>query len=128
MAHTLISMELKGLPPTVNNYYGRTGCTVYKKTQARQWQEKAVSELSEHWGNIPPYSGAVDFHIVYLCKDNRKWDIDNRVKALQDCLEQAGIIENDRQVQSLHVRREYAPDRAETTTRIILMEYKGEKD
>ena len=77
MAHTLISMELEGLPPTVNNYYGRTGCTVYKKTQARQWQEKAVSELSEHWGNIPPYSGAVDFHIVYLCKDNRKWDIDN---------------------------------------------------
>ena len=70
----------------------------------------------------------MDFHIVYLCKDNRKWDIDNRVKALQDCLEQAGIIENDRQVQSLHVRREYAPDRAETTTRIILMEYKGEKD
>ena len=127
MARTFLDLELEGLPPTINNYYGRSGYTVYKRTQARHWQEQAVSLLSEHWGSKPPYPYPVEFMIIYQSPKRRKWDIDNRIKPLQDCLELAGIIKNDRQVESLHVRREYAPHRTEPATRIILMEYKGEQ-
>ena len=125
MAHTLINLELEGLPPTVNNYYGRSFRTVYKKARAREWKEKAVALLSAHWGGKPPYPDPVEFKIIYQSPNRRKWDIDNRVKALQDCLELAGIIENDKQVESLHVRREYVSCRKKTATRIILLEYRG---
>ena len=103
----LAEFELKNLPPTVNNLYGRLRNTVYKKPEVRKWQNETISYMRTVWKNKPIIRKALELRIEFITKDHRKWDIDNRIKPLQDCLERAGVIENDRQIERLSVRREY---------------------
>ena len=98
-ANILLELELEGLPPTVNHLYrtGRTGYR-YKTESGRRYQEQVSFLLAQ-------YSGEVELRIEFVVKSRRKWDIDNRVKALQDCLNMAKILQDDSQVQILHVER-----------------------
>ena len=102
----LLKLQLEGLPPTVNHLYrtGRFGFR-YKTEKGWKYQEQISSLLAGKWQPRPPYSGDIEFRIEFTVKTRRKWDIDNRVKALQDCLNMANIIEDDSQVQILHVER-----------------------
>ena len=105
-ANILLELELEGLPPTVNHLYrtGRTGYR-YKTAGGRKYQEQVSFLLAQKWQGRPAYSGEVDLRIEFIVKSRRKWDIDNRVKALQDCLNMAKILQDDSQVQILHVER-----------------------
>lgn len=118
---TIFSIEISGLPPTINHYYRRGYHSVYKTAEAREWQEEIVSLMREQRSGQNSYTGAVELEIIYQVQSRRKWDIDNRVKALQDCLELAGIIKNDNQIEILKVRREYrsGKDRTLLTVRSI---------
>ena len=89
---TLLELELLGLPPTLNQMYRNRGHYRYK-------------------------TGAVSLSVKLMTKDKRRWDIDNRVKALQDCLSIGGVIEDDSQIDELHVKRER---REKTATYIAL--------
>lgn len=102
----LLELELEGLPPTVNHLYrtGRSGFR-YKTERGRKYQEQISSLLAKKWQSRAPCPDDIEFCIEFTVKTRRKWDIDNRVKALQDCLSMAGIIEDDSQVQVLHVER-----------------------
>lgn len=102
----LLELEIQGLPPTVNHLYrtARAGFR-YKTKNGRKYQEHISSLLAEKWQGCAPYSKDIELRIEFKVKSRRKWDIDNRVKALQDCLGMAGIIEDDSQVQILHVER-----------------------
>lgn len=115
---------LHSLPPTVNNLYGYLRRTVYKKPAVRKWQNDTISQLRSEWNNKPPLSYPLEIHIVFTAKDHKKWDLDNRIKPLQDCLERAKIIENDNQIEALHVCRFY--DNSEST-RISLSKYSHEE-
>lgn len=103
----IIKVNLLGLPPTVNHLYrtSRNGVR-YKTPQGREWQALTASIMAMAKTNRKPYGGDVALEIVFRTADRRKWDIDNRVKALQDCLAMAGVIEDDRQIQRLHVERQ----------------------
>ena len=118
----LISLEIEGLPPTVNQMYRNVnihGITRRYKTPAcHDFQDKLASKLKRLWGDKPPYMGNVSLYVEFSQKDRRRWDIDNRVKALQDCLSMAGIIKDDRQIDFLQVERRYKTDK--TSTRLIL--------
>lgn len=113
----LLSLELKGLPPTVNHLYRTSSKTGrrYKTSMGKLYQDYVTLMLSTQWGSRPAYTGAIELRIKLISSDRRKWDIDNRVKALQDCLERSGIIEDDAQVEVLHVERESGE---RTTTRL----------
>ncbi len=102
----LLELEIEGLPPTVNHLYrtGRTGFR-YKTETGCKYQEYVSSILAHEWQYKPAYTGDIELRIEFIVKSRRKWDIDNRVKALQDCLNMSGIIEDDSQVQILHVER-----------------------
>lgn len=101
----LAEFHLDGLPPTINHYYLRTGRTIFRKTEARAWQKAAEAVIMSIWGNRPAYAGIVKLRIIFEVRTRRKWDMDNRIKPLQDCLEHAGVIVNDNQVEMLHVER-----------------------
>ena len=102
----LLELEIEGLPPTVNHLYrtGRTGYR-YKTETGRKYQEQVSLLLAQEWQGRLAYSGDVELRIEFQVKTRHKWDIDNRVKALQDCLNMAKIIQDDSQVQILHVER-----------------------
>lgn len=122
---TLARVELLGLPPTVNHLYrtSRNGIR-YKTPQGREWQNTTAAIMAAAKTNRAPYDGDVALEIVFRTADRRRWDLDNRVKALQDCLAMAGVIEDDRQIQRLHVERQAGP---KTATFVVVLELKRGK-
>ena len=119
----ILDITLLELPPTINHYY-RTGRTVrYKTAEGKAFQAQAAAVMNTFRKNDVPYAGPVALHIIMTTKTRRKWDLDNRVKAVQDCLALAGVIEDDNQIDELVVRRESFPklDR----TRVIVMTREG---
>lgn len=106
----LVKMEIEGLPPTVNLLYRNSGHVRYKTASGRKYQEHVSALLRQQWRNRLPCEKPVEFRITFTSNDMRRWDIDNRVKALQDCLSMAGIIKDDRQVDILHVERKKGTD------------------
>lgn len=98
--------NLLELPPTVNHIYRRGRCgNRYKTAATRHYQAQVSQTLANIWHGQPPYTGPVELRIIFVTATRRKWDIDNRVKALQDCLMLSGVIQDDTQVQILHVER-----------------------
>ena len=100
-------MNIEGLPPTVNQMY-RTGrnSTRYKRAEVSDWQEETAGKIREAW-NKGAYTGHVEVHIVFTMKGNRRWDIDNRLKSLLDCLELASVIRDDSQIWGISAHKEY---------------------
>jgi crossover junction endodeoxyribonuclease RusA len=101
----VVAAELPGVPPTVNHYIRHTrDGRHYKTKEAREWQETAATLIALSYraragnGHPAPYKGLVEFKIDWYSKTWGKEDADNRIKAAQDCLALAGVIEDDRQV------------------------------
>ena len=103
----LIEVEIKGLPPSVNKMYGVSRHGKFKLGDVSKWQAQAVTEIQRKRTSRSVYTGDVELSIILYSNSRRRWDVDNRVKALQDCLQFAGVVENDAQVQKLTVERVY---------------------
>ena len=103
----LLEVELKGLPPTVNQMYRNAGVHVrYKTRKAKDFQKYAVAAMqAAHLVSLTSHARCV-MEVKFFDASNRKWDLDNRLKALQDCLQMAGIIEDDSQIDFITVERE----------------------
>ena len=106
----LLSMEFEGLPPTVNHLYENSHGRRYKTSEGWRYQKQISAALAKCWHSRPVYKAPVELRIFFITNNKRRWDIDNRVKALQDCLSMAGIIEDDKQVNVLHVERKYGKE------------------
>ena len=95
----LLRLELEGLPPSVNQMYrtGRSG-TRYKRPEVSDWQSETSMLMREAWSKDRAYVEPVEVHVQFTVGNNRRWDVDNRLKALLDCLELGGVIEDDSQI------------------------------
>lgn len=117
---TLISIELEGLPPTVNQMYRnvtRGSFTRRYKTQAcHDFQDMLSTRIKTLWREKPPYEGRVALFIKFFQSDRRRWDLDNRLKALQDCLQLAGVIKDDSQIDFISIERQYSNKNATILT------------
>ena len=88
------------LPPTTNATYRHKGHFVYMTKEARAWREQATWLLK-------PYRGAkpTELDITYYLKRER--DVDGSSKLIIDCLEHAGVVDNDRDILDVHLHKRW---------------------
>ena len=98
----IFKLLLSGLPPSANQMYrtGRNG-NRYKRREVSDWQEETAELVREAWGKPEAYTGEVEVHVVFTVREKRRWDVDNRLKALLDCLALGGVIEDDSQISGI---------------------------
>lgn len=116
----ILRAKLDGLPPTANLLYRTSRIGIrYKTKEGKEWQKAAACIFSKNYKRPDPYTGDVNLQIVFFTENRRRWDIDNRVKALMDALMLGGVIKDDGQVKALHVERVLSPTK-ETHTYVIV--------
>ncbi len=106
----LLHIEIDGLPPTVNHMYRMHGRYKYKTSDTREYQAHVTGKIRSEWQNKPVFKGRASLVITFYTNNRKRWDIDNRVKALQDCLNMAGVIGDDTQIDMLIVSRKHVQD------------------
>ena len=97
-------------PPTINHAYhlrGRGGGLAL--TAASRAFRKEVGVLMHKYvpkrGPLYPLSVRLFLEIYLHAPDRRIYDLDNRLKAVQDALQHAGMYEADSQIDKLSVTR-----------------------
>lgn len=92
------------LPPTANHIWKSSGKRRFLSSEYRAF--KGMVALIVKRERVPRFGGKRMAVAVELCFPNRRrCDISNRVKALEDALTEAGVWDDDSQVDQLHVRR-----------------------
>ena len=91
------------LPPSVNSYWGFAGSRRFLTLAAREFKKEVAHIASQQHINFG--DKRLSLTVTLHFKDRRKSDIDNRIKSLLDALVQAGLFDDDSQVDELHVYR-----------------------
>ena len=92
------------LPPSINHYWGTHGHRRYVSKAGVLFKEQVSNYVAEY--QVPKLGTArLEFQVTLYPKDRRKQDIDNRIKALWDALADAGVFDNDEQIDILIVHR-----------------------
>lgn len=92
------------LPPSVNHYWGTHGHRRYVSKAGVEFKEQVQDYVMEY--RVPKLGAArLEMKVVLHPKNKRKQDIDNRIKALWDALADAGVFDNDEQIDILLVER-----------------------
>jgi crossover junction endodeoxyribonuclease RusA len=92
------------LPPSVNSYWRKSPKGMYISQEGKDFRQKVAEIVAEH--NAIKFGSARLFMAVKLSmRDRRAADLDNRLKALNDALEHAGLFDDDEQIDELHVKR-----------------------
>jgi len=92
------------LPPSVNSYRtifrGRMGIS----KAGREFKSQVSDYVVEY--RVPKLGKArLEMKVVIYPRDRRKQDIDNRIKALWDALGDAGVFDDDEQIDILLIER-----------------------
>lgn len=95
------------MPPSTNTLFiNIPGRGRVKNGKYRAWQLEAIPILKT---NLEPVQGAVKMHYHLTLGTSFRGDISNRIKALEDAVVEAGIIEGDthRIVSEILITRDY---------------------
>lgn len=95
-------LELPVFPPTVNSMYFNAGKGRVKTPEARVFSQAVTLKCKQRHA----LAGRLRLEVfLYPAPKRRRFDIDNRVKAIQDALQGANVYEDDSQIDELVVRR-----------------------
>lgn len=91
-------------PPSMNTYWRNfRGRTIISK-QGREFRENVIQFVIDN--NIPKFGDKkLKLTMILRPRDKRKIDIDNRIKAVLDALEHAGVMDDDFQVDHIEMIR-----------------------
>lgn len=122
---TLLELTIEGLPPTVNQMYrtARTGAR-YKRPDVQEWQDEVSAVMRRTWQGKPPYTGVVGVTVLFTVNNKKRWDIDNRLKALFDCLQAARVIKDDAQISGIQADKTLTGDTSSTYIEVHQYEYR----
>ena len=99
-------MELLNLPlpPSVNHYWHQSGGRRYLSPAGRQFKLDVVECVILQ--QIPKFGTQRLKVLIHLHpKDKRKIDLDTRLKACLDALQDAGVFDDDEQIDHLTIQR-----------------------
>lgn len=91
-------------PPSVNTTWRRAGKRLYVNPKVATFRDdvrKAVQKASIKSFGSERLKVAITLH----APTNRKYDIDNRAKAILDALQKASLFEDDEQIDELVMKR-----------------------
>ena len=83
-------------PPSINQYYRRTGKRTLISRNGRAFREKVCSIIAN--SGIEKLDGPLEVHLELYPPDKRKRDVDNYQKSLLDAMEKGGVYKNDSQI------------------------------
>ena len=89
------------LSPTINSYYGLHGHRRYMTEKGKQFKKEVayiVSQQAMRFGK-----SLVAIHVVIHFSNRRVQDLSNRLKALEDAMVQAGLMDDDSQIKKIVV-------------------------
>lgn len=92
------------LPPSVNSYR-----TIFRNRMGiskagKEFKDQVSDYVIEY--RVPKLGNArLEMQVILYPRDRRKQDIDNRIKALWDALGDAGVFDDDEQIDILMVSR-----------------------
>ena len=91
-------------PPSVNTYWRANGHRRFISAEGRKFKEDVAEYVAAH--QLKKFgAAALDIIMVLRPRDKRKTDIDNRIKAVLDALQDAGVYDDDCQIEKLTVER-----------------------
>ena len=99
MTHVTLTLPY---PPSTNRIWRNTSKGTLKSRAYRQWETWALMEIKCQKGQL--VSGPVVLTITAGRPDKRRRDISNLIKATEDVLVKARVIEDDCLVESLTAR------------------------
>lgn len=107
MAWKRVSLVLP-YPPSVNHYYPTARGRRILSQAGREYRKLVAEAVSEQWqADVEkPLLGRLEMWMHLRPPSTQASDIDNRIKALWDALQHAGVYRNDNQVDALHLFRD----------------------
>lgn len=105
----LLMVEIPALPPSVNRSVRYGKGMFYDSAEKKQFKKIAVPLIRRAYTGREAFDGKCALSVLLFDSTARRWDIDNRVKVVQDCLgvahDGAGVIKDDTCIWDLRVRR-----------------------
>ena len=112
-------------PPSVNSYWRANGHRRFISAEGRKFKEDVSAYVIEY--RVPKLGAEpLDVHIVLHPRDKRRTYIDNRVKAVLDALQDAGVFDDDCQVEKLTVIRGKPVKGGKSTVMITPLQSEGD--
>jgi len=91
-------------PPSVNTYYRRGAHATYMSKAGRKFKTDVADIVSQ---SKQSKVGAARIRITMVVwpRDKRKFDLDNRIKSVLDSLQDAGVFDDDEQIDEINITR-----------------------
>ena len=94
-------------PPSANTYYRNFNGRMVLSENGRKYRQQVADVLMACYpGAGRKQFGRLAMFASLYPPNRRKFDCDNRIKALQDALQYAGVFDDDEQIDALAIFRE----------------------